>query len=458
MNVAEINKILQSAMELIRYLSNGQRIHYARCESHMVRKDFHGKKCRLAFPMVLVRLAAVLTATSFMSGQLAWAQSNSDLIASFQGENVVAGNWQRADRELSVDAQRGARVMLCDATPESYSLTIEFTRMAGTNSVGVVLPVGGSQCAFILSAFAGEAHGIGVIDGNLARANQTTIKPGELENDHPYRLLIEVECKEESATVTSTLDGRPFLQWRGNPKSLSMLDFWKIPKASALGLVTYAETKFHRIQLSPLDPTMRMTKFTATNNVAPEPAKSESIEFGEQRWSAPNCESVAVENYLGKECLHIVGKERNFVFLPNTGDFQDGTIEVDIASKTFSGIGFRGNREGSLTEKVYFRPFNSGTEKHSNSVQYSMLGREEFGWRALRESKPGKYETGAELPMDQWFHVKVVVKGNRMEAYVDDAPKPVLVVQPLLSDRTSGVIGVWGWDSRFANFKFTPAQ
>lgn len=401
----------------------------------------------LLLPMSLVTLM----------GGAAVGQSISDVLAEFDSAtDVISGDWTKTNGELFVSANAGSRAVLAKSAPEDYALTVEFTRSAGSNAIGIILPVGSSQCAFIMSAFNGEAHGIGVIDGKLAKQNISTITPGKLDTSHPYRLLIEVDVSGDSASISSTLDGRPFLKWEGNPKSLTMLDFWKLPSAKSLGLCTYAETTFHSITLSRLDPNMRMTGSPPSSSQNPTSA-SKSIRFEGKVWSAPQAESVAVEDFKGKRALHIKGGEENFVFLPNV-DFGDGVIEVDIASKTFSGVGYRSDSNGKVVEKLYFRPFNSGTEKHANTVQYSMLGKPPFGWKALRASNPGKYESGAAIEVNEWFHARIVLKGKRLAAYVNDSPEPILVVDNTLGDNPTGAVGLWGWDSYFANFRFTPAR
>lgn len=396
-----------------------------------------------------------LVVVGFANFNLAYAQKPKNAFENLAIDSqVVAGEWKIDDGELQVNDTPGARIVLFQDAPEDYALSLEFTRVEGENSVGVILPVGSSQCAFILSAFKGEAHGIGVVDGKLAKANSTTIKPGKLKSGHPYRLLIEVKVDGDTATIDSTLDGRPFLNWKGAHRSLSMLDFWKLPNTKNVGLVTYAKTTFHSVTLGRLDPTMRMTgkqPAVANENIPTRKA----IEFEGKKWLAPNAESIEIESFDGKRALHIQGGENNFVPLSGV-EFGDGTIEVDIASNTFSGVGFRGN--GGVVEKFYVRPFNSGTAKHKNTVQYSLLGIPKFGWKALRDDAPGKYESGAKVEVNKWFHLRIVLRGDRMTAFVNDEPEPVLVVDKLLGEQKTGSIGVWGWDSYFANFRYTPAK
>lgn len=412
-------------------------------------------------PTLLVLACAALVAAPLSAQQPA---ANNLLSAVQLDKHVVSGKWRKVGQGLQVDPSRSARLMLPAKVTGSYSLTVEFTRLSGKDSLGVILPIGDRQCVFNLSVWGGEAHGIALIDGAIARDNSTTLRPGKLENEHPYRLLIEVEFDKNQASIGSQLDGRPFLKWKGRPSSLSLLDFWKLPRNDAIGLVSFSKVDFHRVALRPLDPSMRMTARPkasgASSSGSARPAASggeTTIRFEGKQWVTNNAESVAVKSFQGQPALHVKGREPSFVYLQSS-EFASGEIEVDIASATFSGIGFRGTKRGREAEKVYFRPFNSGTSKHANTVQYSMLGREPFGWRALRERFPGKYESGANIKTNKWFHVRVKIDGRNLEVFVDDAKSPVLVVDKTLGDNDSGRLGVWGWDSYFRNFKFTPAK
>ena len=185
--------------------------------------------------------------------------------------------------------------------------------------------------------------------------------------------------------------------------------------------------------------------------------KHNVIQFEGKQWITDLAKEAAVEQFKGKTALHIKGAEQTYVYLPDVA-FQNGTIEVDIAGRMFSGIGFRGRENGRRLEKVYFRPFNAGTEKHKNSVQYAVTGRSDGTWRYLRNNFPGKYETGANIKVFEWFHVKLDIKDLEVKVYVNDDLKPVLVVDRMLDGISKGTLGLWGWDTYFVNFKFTPAD
>ncbi len=61
---------------------------------------------------------------------------------------------------------------------------------------------------------------------------------------------------------------------------------------------------------------------------------------------------------------------------------------------------------------------------------------------------------------DGWFHVKIVVEGNEVKAFVNNSPKPSLVVKKI-SAMSKGQVGFWvgnGSDGSFANLVITPSK
>lgn len=404
----------------------------------------------------------ILTLFISLMANISMAQKPVDL---FQGLNIQkakqSGQWKLDDGQLESSGQKSL-LMLPQQVTGSYSLTLEFTREQGNDSINIILPVGNRQCSLNMSTFDGEAHGIATIDNKLARSNDTTIKPGKLENNHTYRLQTDVTLQGDNVSINSQLDGKPFLKWTGKQASLGTVGLWNIPKGNNIGLMTFKnKTVFHKATLGQAGMMGRMTSATTTktskSNRSSEKTSEKTIDFENQKWIISNAASASVKNYKGKKALYISGQEKAFVYLQKQS-LQDGTIEVDIASDTFSGIGFHGNQSGTIVEKLYFRPFNSGTAKHDKSVQYSMLGQPNAHWRALRETFPGKYESGANIKNNEWFHVRIVIKDERMEAFVNEDKTPVLVVEPLLQKSNDGRLGVWSWGGYFANFEITEAK
>lgn len=140
--------------------------------------------------------------------------------------------------------------------------------------------------------------------------------------------------------------------------------------------------------------------------------------------------------------------------------FEDGTIELDIAAiPSFTGLVFR-LRDRDIYEAIYFRPQNSHHDDpvfQQRTVQY--ISHPGNTWHYLRNSYPGKYESHADLEPDSWFHVRVVVKGERLKVFVNEETEPCLEVEKLLHGKSMGTVGVWTGNTSggtFANLKISP--
>lgn len=142
--------------------------------------------------------------------------------------------------------------------------------------------------------------------------------------------------------------------------------------------------------------------------------------------------------------------------LPNEGllilkgiEFSNGTIEFDVKGRnviqqSFVGIAFHEQGEKSY-ESVYFRPFNFAnpdTTRRSHSVQY--ISMPDYPWEKLRETSPGKYENKVNpVPdPDGWFHAKIIVDGEKVSAFVNNAQSPTLLVERL-NNTTTGGLALW---------------
>jgi hypothetical protein len=142
--------------------------------------------------------------------------------------------------------------------------------------------------------------------------------------------------------------------------------------------------------------------------------------------------------------------------------FANGTIECDIRGKdlpqqSFVGIAFHGV-DGRTLDAIYFRPFNFKAQDpvgRSHAVQY--VSHPLNTWDKLRQTQPGKYEQPVNPVPDpnDWFHARVVIAAPKISVYVADAKEPCLVVDAL-SDRRSGLVGLWVGNNSagdFANLK-----
>lgn len=179
--------------------------------------------------------------------------------------------------------------------------------------------------------------------------------------------------------------------------------------------------------------------------------------------------------FKGRKALRVddaapagAGDEGRLVLLQKT-DFQDGTIEVDLAgepgpgagegARGFVGIAFRVGADATRFECIYLRPTNGRAEdqlRRNHSVQYiSIPG---FPWQLLRKDFPGKYETYVDLVAGEWTRVRIYVRGKEARLFVNGAQQPTLIVDNLLQGPTRGTVALWigpGTVAHFANLKIS---
>lgn len=186
---------------------------------------------------------------------------------------------------------------------------------------------------------------------------------------------------------------------------------------------------------------------------------------------ALNVKAEAVE-YKGRKAVRLTKdvQKDGFALLKGT-DFQDGTIEADIALKTttppgvrmpgFVGIAFRARPDGSRYELFYLRPGNSHAEDQAmrnHSVQYS--SEPDFGWEKLRRVSPSIYESHEELQTETWMKVKIEVKGRSARLYINGSEQPSLIVDGLKGEDLRGGVALWGYqgeEAYFSNVRITNA-
>lgn len=182
---------------------------------------------------------------------------------------------------------------------------------------------------------------------------------------------------------------------------------------------------------------------------------------------------VEPAEYLGRKAVRLTKESGGDGFaLIKDLEFQDGTIEADVAVRTttppgvrmpgFLGIAFRARNDGSHYELFYLRPGNSSSEDQSmrnHTVQY--CAEPGFDWYHLRRMWPWVYESHADLALEKWIHMKFEVAGRRAKLYLNGSAEPALVVDGLKGEDLKGGVALWGFsgeESYFSNLKVTHAK
>ncbi|GGN05144.1 hypothetical protein GCM10010967_45340 [Dyadobacter beijingensis] len=187
--------------------------------------------------------------------------------------------------------------------------------------------------------------------------------------------------------------------------------------------------------------------------------------------------SVSAVEYKGKQAvaLEMTGAPRNektFALLKET-DFHNGTIEATISgqpkansgegARGFVGIAFRVAADTSKMELFYIRPTNGRANdqvRRNHSTQY--VSQPGFPWEKLRKETPEKYEAYADMLPAEWTKVKVVVKDESAQFYVNGADQPALIVNDLKQGKDQrGAVALWigpGTLGHFTDLKVTKAD
>ena len=162
--------------------------------------------------------------------------------------------------------------------------------------------------------------------------------------------------------------------------------------------------------------------------------------------------------------------EPTFSWVPDC-DFHNGIIEVKVMSKFlkdapdyargFIGVAFRIEEDFSHYESFYLRPSNATCEdqvRRNHTTQYYSYP--DHKWFVLREKEPKKYESYADIAMNEWIQLKIVVNDSRAELYINHDRRPSLLVTDLkLGPNAHGTVALWteiGTDAYFKDLTIVP--
>ncbi|GAB2769559.1 hypothetical protein GCM10027275_10050 [Rhabdobacter roseus] len=186
--------------------------------------------------------------------------------------------------------------------------------------------------------------------------------------------------------------------------------------------------------------------------------------------------SMSFEKVQGRQAVRVVKDstvkefdEPTFVRVKGI-DFANGTIEVKVLSRLlptapdfargFIGIAFRIDERNSTYESMYLRPTNARADdqvRRNHSIQYYAYP--DFKFDRLRKEAPEAYESYADMALNEWITLKIVVKGKQAQLYLNGNKQPSLVVHDLKQQAdASGAIGLWvdvGTEGYFSDLKIT---
>ena len=210
---------------------------------------------------------------------------------------------------------------------------------------------------------------------------------------------------------------------------------------------------------------------------------AQTIRFEGREFSLSHVKASVVE-LNGEEVLRIERDLNSLPFDPsrmgatvdeatfakvNGLDLSNAVIEVEVLSRLlptapalargFIGLAFRIHPNQSAFESIYLRPTNGRADdqfRRNHTVQY--FSYPDFKFDKLRATTQGEYETYADIGLDEWIRMKIVVKNKSATLYLNEQQAPAFLVKNLLGPTTSGSIGLWvdiGTEGFFKNLKIS---
>jgi hypothetical protein len=151
-------------------------------------------------------------------------------------------------------------------------------------------------------------------------------------------------------------------------------------------------------------------------------------------------------------------------------ELHNGVIEVQVLSRLlpgapglargFIGVSFRIDADNAGFETIYIRPSNGRSEdqvRRNHATQYFSFP--DYKYDRFRAESPEKYESYADMGLDEWISIKIEVEEERARLFLNDAVHPVLLVNDLKHGAAkSGAVGLWvetGTEGFFKNLKIT---
>lgn len=193
----------------------------------------------------------------------------------------------------------------------------------------------------------------------------------------------------------------------------------------------------------------------------------------------PNNVYMEINNLKGKNIVRVIkdstvkqADEPTFVCVKNT-NFKNGIIEVEVLSRLlptasptdrgFIGLAFRINDTNSRFESIYIRPTNGRAEdqvRRNHSIQYFSFP--DYKYERLRKENPEKYESYADMGLNEWIKMKIEVEGSQARLFLNKDKHPSLIVNDLKQGADgSGAVGLFvdvGTDGYFRNLKITSSN
>jgi hypothetical protein len=166
-------------------------------------------------------------------------------------QHVVLGACEKTDEGVHLKGDWRRLVVPPVVTYGNYDVEAVFVNKNSDGRFCLLLPIKNTAVDLWVGSGnknQGADYGLEMVNGK----ENTKIMPEKLVNDKPYTLLVQVRTIGDIVSITSSLDGKPFIQWSGPANAISLKSHWKGLPPNRLGLGAYcmnAYIKKAQIQL-----------------------------------------------------------------------------------------------------------------------------------------------------------------------------------------------------------------
>jgi len=145
------------------------------------------------------------------------------------------GDFKRTDAGIVSGPKELCRASLPIHPVGNYELEVKLTRVTG-GQMGIAIPVGNTMPVVALKD---KVSGIQLIRGKKVDDNETKTSAAAIRNGQPITVGVKVLLDGDKATLSVTLDGKPYIKWTGPQSALSTEKWGEMPVKGAVGLSSY---------------------------------------------------------------------------------------------------------------------------------------------------------------------------------------------------------------------------
>jgi len=173
---------------------------------------------------------------------------------------------------------------------------------------------------------------------------------------------------------------------------------------------------------------------TSSSNLQSE---TKTISLSSENWEFKP-QSVEFIEYKSRSVMKLLNSNDPVVL--KDFNFIDGSIEYDIEpiDPRFTSIYFRW-KDSKENECFYFRTGSAGNPQTVDAIQYAPHLDGVNLWDLLPH-----FQASADFKRDTWNHVKLVISGKQMRAYINDMSRSILEVPMIEGNNTSGTVAFDG--------------